>query len=167
MSRVAEIAWNDAIYSALVMPDFQKDLIKQLVEAHGQEKGDYDDFVREKGKGLVGLLMGPPGLGKTMTAEAIAEVARKPLYTMSSGELGESVYDVSNNLARVMELATTWHTVLLIDEADVFLAQRSSIHVERNAITSTFLRQLEYYPGILILTTNRASSIDSAFESKY
>ena len=149
------------------MPELQKDPILQLVKAHGTKDGGFDDFVREKGMGLIGLLMGPPGLGKTMTAEAMAEVAHKPLYMMSSGELSEAVSDISNNLTRVMELATIWKAVLLINEADVFMAQRTNVNLEGNAVTSVFLRQMEYYPGILILTTNRGASLDPAFQSKH
>ena len=153
------------MYKALVMPELQKRLIFQLVKAHGSNRTGFDDFVRDKGKGLIGLLMGAPGLGKSLTAEAIAETARKPLYMMSSGELGEHVTAISNNLASVLELTTTWKAVLLIDEADVFMAKRSEYNLERNAVTSIFLRHLEYYPGILILTTNRAESFDPAFQS--
>jgi len=55
--------------------------------------------------------------------------------------------------------------VLLLDEADVFLYQRGSNDVMRNALVSIFLRQLEYYQGILFLTTNMIAQCDMAFES--
>lgn len=45
------------------------------------------------------------------------------------------------------ELATAWKAVVLIDEADVFLEQRSLHDLERNAMVAAFLRHLEYYPG--------------------
>ena len=63
-------------------------------------------------------------------------------------------------------MATRWSAVLLIDEADIFLAKRTAEHLERNSITSIFLRELEYYRGILLLTTNRIDAIDSAFQSR-
>lgn len=153
------------MYKALVMPDIQKQLIFQLVKAHGKTKTGFDDFVHDKGKGLIGLLMGPPGLGKSLTAEAISETARKPLYMMTSGELGQDAGSIGENLASILELTTTWNAVLLIDEADVFMTKRTDSNLEQNAITSVFLRHLEYYPGILILTTNRAKSFDPAFQS--
>jgi len=56
--------------------------------------------------------------------------------------------------------------VLLIDEAEVFLRERSTTDLKRNALVSIFLRQLEYYQGILILTTNMAEQCDPAFESR-
>ncbi|KAI4593897.1 hypothetical protein KJ359_008941 [Pestalotiopsis sp. 9143b] len=55
---------------------------------------------------------------------------------------------------------------MLIDEADVFLEARKSDNLQRNELVSVFLRLLEYYKGTLFLTTNRASTIDTAFESR-
>ncbi|KAG7409993.1 hypothetical protein Forpe1208_v011154 [Fusarium oxysporum f. sp. rapae] len=57
-------------------------------------------------------------------------------------------------------------TVVLLDEADVFLEQRSLVNLERNALVSVFLRVLEYYDGILILTSNRVGIFDEAFRSR-
>jgi SpoVK/Ycf46/Vps4 family AAA+-type ATPase len=125
-----------------------------------------DDFVRDKGKGLIGLLAGPPGVGKTLTAETVAEIAHRPLYTMSSGELGESSTTIQRQLMRVFELAERWKAVVLLDEADVFLAERNNTSLSNNTITSIFLRHLEYYQGILLLTTNRLRSLDEAFQSR-
>ena len=58
-----------------------------------------------------------------------------------------------------------WDVVLLLDEAEVFLQKRSPTDVKRNALVSIFLRQLEYYQGILVLTTNLIEQCDPAFES--
>ena len=111
-------------------------------------------------------MTGPPGVGKTLTAEAVAEVTKRPLYTISSGELGADPEDVHEKLKVVLEIAELWNAVLLLDEADVFLAERNDTDLSRNAITSIFLRELEYYQGILILTTNRLKTFDVAFESR-
>jgi len=143
-----------------------KSVIYRLVVAHSSDASDFDDFVKGKGKGLIGLLYGPPGSGKTLTAEAISETAKMPLYTVSSGALGHKAADIYKNLSRILKLASYWKTVLLLDEADVFLAQRTLADIERNAIVSVFLRELEYYQGILLLTTNHAEVIDQAFQSK-
>ena len=59
-----------------------------------------------------------------------------------------------------------WNAVLLLDECDVFLEARSTHDLERNKLVSIFLRVLEYYEGILFLTTNRLSNIDPAFQSR-
>lgn len=164
VSSLTDVFWNDNIINALVLPDEQKKFIRALVESHASS--NFDDFVRSKGKGLVGLLTGPPGVGKTLTAEAVAEIAQRPLYTVTSGELGSSPGSVQDALDSLMELAEAWDAVVLLDEADVFLVQRDNTNLTRNAITSIFLRRLEYYQGILMLTTNRHTSFDPAFESR-
>lgn len=56
--------------------------------------------------------------------------------------------------------------MLLIDEADVFLEQREPRDIGRNALVSIFLRMLEYFHGIIFLTTNRVATFDEAFESR-
>lgn len=168
VSQTHDVAWNEEIFKSLVLEVDQRDLVHDLVQAH-QSNGNeqvFDDVVRGKGKGLVGLLTGPPGVGKTLTAEAVAEVTKRPLYMISSGELGAQSSDVHDKLKVVLELAELWDAVLLLDEADVFLAERNDADLSRNAITSIFLRELEYYQGILILTTNRMKTFDSAFESR-
>ncbi len=160
--------WNEGIFKSLVLEEEQRDLVHDLVQAHESNGNEqvFDDVVRGKGKGLIGLLTGPPGVGKTLTAEAVAEVTKRPLYMISSGELGAKSSDVHEKLKNVLELAELWDAVLLLDEADVFLAERNDTDLSRNAITSIFLRELEYYQGILILTTNRMKTFDPAFESR-
>ncbi|KAM7216375.1 P-loop containing nucleoside triphosphate hydrolase protein [Rhypophila decipiens] len=170
VSRLEEVNWNNEIVDSLVLSDSRKDFISDLIRYHGRKteaaKPGFDDFVRDKGKGLVGLLAGPPGVGKTLTAEAVAELAKRPLYMVSSGELGDTSSSVQNRLMTVLELAETWRAVVLLDEADVFLTERDDDNLSKNAITSIFLRHLEYYQGILLLTTNRLDSFDEAIKSR-
>lgn len=59
-----------------------------------------------------------------------------------------------------------WNAALLLDEADVFLERRSGLSLDRNELVSIFLRRLEYYQGLMFLTTNRLSAIDPAFKSR-
>jgi SpoVK/Ycf46/Vps4 family AAA+-type ATPase len=147
------------------MEDSLKDTIYRLIIAHSRSSSSFDDFVKGKGRGLIGLFFGPPGAGKTLTAEAIAETAHMPLYAVSSGALGHEATQIHDRLSVILKLAGHWKAVLLLDEADVFLAQRTITDIERNAIVSIFLRELEYYQGILLLTTNQVEVIDEAFQS--
>ena len=66
----------------------------------------------------------------------------------------------------IFKVASRWKAILLIDEADIFMAQRSSEHLQLNALVSVFLRQLEQYDGILFLTTNRLQTFDGAILSR-
>ncbi|KAJ6488032.1 P-loop containing nucleoside triphosphate hydrolase protein [Mycena sanguinolenta] len=165
LDRLRDIDWSDEAFRSLVLGAKQKTLVHALVKSHKFHTETFDDFVEGKGKGLIGLFSGNPGCGKTLTAEAVAEATRRPLYSVSAGELGTSPKELDERLALVLEMAQTWDAVCLLDEAEVFLQERGN-DVVRNALVSIFLRQLEFYQGILILTTNRIEQCDPAFESR-
>ena len=164
------IKWNTDCFEQLVLPTSQKELVQALVAEHSQRtdaggKG-FDDIVKNKGLGLILVLHGPPGVGKTLTAECVAEFSKRPLYIVSSGDLGTNSSALDARLGKILDLASTWKAVLLIDEADVFLERRSLNDMERNSLVSIFLRTLEYYSGILFMTTNRVRTFDDAFKSR-
>jgi hypothetical protein len=166
VSRMRPVVWNENAFSKLVMEPRRRDLIHALVRSHKNGPNSFDDIVSGKGRGLVGLLSGNPGVGKTLTAEVIAEATKRPLYMLSAGELGTDSGEVDDKLGMILEVTRVWSCVLLIDEADVFLQARDGLDLERNALVSIFLRRLEYFQGVLIMTTNRKSTIDAAFDSR-
>lgn len=130
----------------------------------GGEK--FEDIIQGKSGGSIFLLHGPPGIGKTLTAEAIAEVLHRPLYYVTMGELGTDPETMEKRLGEILTLCASWDALVLIDEADVFLEKRSTSDVLRNAMVCVMLRMLEYHQGILFLTTNRVTEFDPAFESR-
>jgi hypothetical protein len=160
-----DVQWNASAFDKLVIDEDRKQLIHTLVKAHRNDDSAFDDIVQNKGQGLVGLLSGTPGVGKTLTAEAVAEVTQRPLYMVSTGELGIEADTVDERLGTILEITRRWGCVLLIDEADVFLATRG-VDLVRDSLVSIFLRRLEYFRGVCILTTNRKSEIDTAFQSR-
>ena len=89
-----------------------------------------------------------------------------PLYMMSAGDLGLDPRHVESKLQGILDMCTRWNAILLLDEADVFLEERSLHELERNKLVSIFLRVLEYYEGIMFLTTNRVQTFDAAFQSR-
>ncbi|KAH8702010.1 P-loop containing nucleoside triphosphate hydrolase protein [Talaromyces proteolyticus] len=125
-----------------------------------------DNSIEGKGNGLILLLHGGPGTGKTLTAESVAELTRKPLYRVTCGDIGTNAEEVEKYLESVLQLGTIWKCVVLLDEADVFLEERTQHDLQRNALVSVFLRVLEYYDGILVLTSNRIGTFDEAFKSR-
>ncbi|KAF2479971.1 P-loop containing nucleoside triphosphate hydrolase protein [Neohortaea acidophila] len=166
VDRLAPINWNPNCFDELVLPSAQKDLVKALVATHIEQRVAFDDIVAGKGKGLILVLHGTPGTGKTLTAETVAEYSQRPLYMVSSGDLGTDSAGLDERLTRILDMASTWKAILLIDEADVFLERRSLHDMQRNSLVSIFLRVLEYYEGILFLTSNRVATFDDAFKSR-
>ncbi|KAH8895784.1 P-loop containing nucleoside triphosphate hydrolase protein [Thozetella sp. PMI_491] len=167
VDHLTEIAWNDQAFDRLVLPGDQKELAWRFVESKGLGKNnEFDDFIEDKGRGVIILMFGPPGVGKTYTAEAVAERARAPLYQMNAGMLGTNPNDVETELDRALKLCEVWNAMLLIDEADIFLGTRTNDELSRNELVAIFLTKLEYYRGICFLTTNRITRMDHAFQSR-
>ncbi|KAI0908788.1 hypothetical protein F4823DRAFT_597286 [Ustulina deusta] len=172
VAQIQPVNWNKAAFDMLVLPKRTKNLVKALVmvrkptsENSGVQIGlkrKRDDIITGKGGGLIMLLHGGPGTGKTLTAE----LAEMPLYSVTCGDIGTSPEAVEKYLNSVLHLGKKWNCVLLLDEADVFLEERSLQDLERNSLVSVFLRTLEYYDGILILTSNRVGTFDEAFKSR-
>lgn len=174
INDIEDIKYNNG-FDDLVLPPGHKDTVEALVNRHSrgtetvgsrEEVKSSMDMVTGKGKGLIILLHGAPGVGKTSTAECVADKTGRPLFPITCGDLGESAIEVEESLERNFSLAHRWGCVLLLDEADVFLTLRNQTDLRRNAVVSVFLRTLEYYSGILFLTTNRVGALDPAFKSR-
>ncbi|PVH94901.1 hypothetical protein DM02DRAFT_601692 [Periconia macrospinosa] len=167
---------DEAFDQLQILPE-KKTIITALVQSHFsrkqlEQKGievPSQDLIRGKGRGIVILLHGLPGVGKTATAEAVAQKWKKPLFPITCGDLGFTPEKVEQSLKEIFRLAHLWDCVLLLDEADVFIAQRAKhgTDLQRNALVSVvFLRMLEYYNGVLFLTTNRVGVLDEAIKSR-
>ncbi|KAI5459411.1 P-loop containing nucleoside triphosphate hydrolase protein [Mariannaea sp. PMI_226] len=162
---IQQINWNKAAFDRLVLDPDKKGLITAMVKEHVLSDTSAD-IIEGKGNGLIILLHGGPGTGKTLTAESVAELAEKPLYRVTCGDVGTDPEAVEKYLESVLYIGTIWKAVVLFDESDVFLEERSQADLHRNALVSVFLRVLEYYDGILILTSNRVGTFDEAFKSR-
>ncbi|KAH8883295.1 P-loop containing nucleoside triphosphate hydrolase protein [Thozetella sp. PMI_491] len=166
VSQIGDVDWALDAFDHLVLEQDTKEMLAGLVQQHRHNKDRVlADVIESKGKGLVIVLHGAPGVGKTLTAETIAEYTKKPLYPINIGEL-TSEDDIVEKLQMHFNRASHWDAVLLLDEADVLLEKRSFEDLHRNGIVSVFLRMLEYYEGILFLTTNRLLTMDTAFQSR-
>lgn len=105
----------------LQLEDKYKTMIEALVSNHTQrskkkavEQNEVRDIVKDKGQGLVLLLHGPPGVGKTLTAETIAEATNKPLFIVSVAEIGLNASKAERNLEQLFQLAGRWEAILLV-----------------------------------------------------
>ncbi|KAJ5938686.1 hypothetical protein N7466_001820 [Penicillium verhagenii] len=156
---------HKTILQALVTNQFQQSAL-EFTGDRGPQNQFSMDVVPAKGKGLIILLHGAPGVGKTSTAECIAAKLKRPILPITCGDIGTNATDAENNLESFCNLADRWRCVLLLDEADVFLAKRERGDIKRNSLVSVFLRVLEYFSGVIILTTNRVGEFDEAFRSR-
>ena len=76
----------------------------------------------------------------------VAEKMKRPLYSMSAGELGETAKEVEHSVESVLELAALWDAILLLDECDIFLERRSTKEIKRNRlVASTSILRLDVH----------------------
>ncbi|MBB4198422.1 AAA family ATPase [Rhodoblastus sphagnicola] len=155
-------AYQPDLKQKLVLPEEQTDLIDILT---AEMDVLMDDIVAGKSGGTTVLCAGPPGVGKTLTAEVYSEIVKRPLYRVHSGQLGLNVAAMETALKEALLRAQRWGAVMLIDEADVYIKRRQD-DMTMNAVVGVFLRVLEYFNGLLFLTTNRIDDIDEAIVSR-
>ncbi|KUL87578.1 hypothetical protein ZTR_04635 [Talaromyces verruculosus] len=166
VDEIHDPAWSSEPFDMLVLPEGEKELILALTNRDRLMKGIFNDVVQRRDRGIIFLLCGPPGVGKTLTAEALADKFKIPLYILAANDIGTSAQKVETALQDAFECCRLWDALLLIDEADVYLATRQSDHLTRNELVAVFLRQIELYHGLMFLTTNRVEAIDDAFQSR-
>lgn len=125
------------------------------------------------GTGLAFNFAGPPGTGKTICAEAIAQALGKRLLVVRYSEM-ESMWagETPKNVAAVFRVADEQGAVLFFDEADAIAARRSTssalqpMQRESNTTVNVLLRELENFNGVVIFATNLAANFDPAFERR-
>ncbi len=154
--------YDPTLREKIVLPEDQRNLLDILTSDLDSFTGD---VIEGKSTGNVVLCKGSPGVGKTLTAEVYSELIERPLYSIHSGNLGVQADEVRKNLETSFARAKRWNAVLLLDEADVFVLERGE-NITQNAIVAEFLRTLEYFDGLMFMTTNRANNIDDAILSR-
>ena len=168
---------NDVIISAE-----DKQLISQIItKCRSDKRRDMENwgFTAESNKqGVVLLLYGAPGTGKTFTAGAIANELHRDLVTLNIPELRNKYYGETEKLIKkafceMREMASKDSNapIFLLNEADQLIHKRiastSTCSTIENSIQSIILEELESFPGILILTTNLESNLDEAFFRRF
>ena len=157
--------WDD-----LVLPreEFERVRMVSARYRHRDRVMDEWGFRPIPSAGVIAMFSGPPGTGKTMSAEIIAndlglDLFKVNLATMVSKYIGET----EKNLEQLFDVADTGNVVLLFDEADSIFGKRSEVSDAQdryaNLEVSYLLQRIERFDGLVILTTNLSNNIDSAF----
>ena len=157
--------WED-----LVLPQYEFDRVQMVAARYRNRDVVMDEwgFKPIPSAGVVAMFTGPPGTGKTMSAEVIASDLKLDLFkvnlaTMVSKFIGET----EKNLEELFEAADTGNVVLLFDEADSIFGKRSEVSNSNdryaNLEVSYLLQRIERFDGLVILTTNLKSNVDAAF----
>lgn len=161
VDQMTEYKYRTDLATKLILPNEVRSLVDMLVS----HRGGFRDIVGGKGGGAIILCAGKPGTGKTLTSEVYSEAMQRPLYSVQCSQLGTDPEELEKELLKVFARAVRWNAILLLDECDVYVAARGT-DLKQNAIVGVFLRVLEYYGGIMFLTTNRADLVDDAIASR-
>ena len=157
-----EYQFDHGMGDNLVLPALTKQLVNTLI---GQGRVSFQDIIEGKGAGACVLLGGPPGVGKTLTAEVFAEATERPLLSVQAAQLGTDPDKIESNLVRVLNRGSRWNAVVLLDEADVYIHERGT-NLQQNAIVAAFLRVLERHTATIFMTTNHIRAVDDAIASR-
>ncbi|WMS87806.1 ATP-binding protein [Pleionea litopenaei] len=121
-----------------------------------------------RGTGLVVLLAGSPGSGKTMSAQVVANELNRPLYRVDlASVVSKYIGETSKHLSKLIEQAAESNIILFFDEADALFTNRTEVNDAHdryaNTDTNFLLQAIEDFPGVAILATNKKSNLDNAF----
>lgn len=158
VNAIKRYQYDKTLKDKLILPASHREMLDDLTGS----LGDFtEDIVAGKSAGNLIICRGQPGLGKTLTAEVYAEIMEVPLYSLHAASLGMSAEDIRAQLEVVFQRSKRWGVVLLLDEADVFISKRNGDR-EKDMIVAEFLRTVEYFDGLIFMTTNRVDEIDEA-----
>lgn len=135
-----------------------------------QEAWGLDKHLLASSKGVF-LFHGPSGTGKSMAAEVMAAELGLNLWRIQASQLQSAfVGETEHAISDLFKLLRTSQAVALLDEADTFLLERSqedsSIKSYHQGVVNTFLRELDTFEGLMVLTTNHAQELDAAIERR-
>ena len=160
---VPNAGWDD-----LILPDPQRNMLRQIAAQVRQRRRVYDEWGfgkhHERGLGVAALFSGESGTGKTLAAEVLASELHLDLYRIDlSAVVSKYIGESEKNLRRVFDAAEDTGAILLFDEADALFGKRSDVKDSHdryaNIEVSYLLQRIEAYRGLAILTTNLKSAL--------
>jgi len=154
----------------LVLTAEQEEQFEELLSRYRMRRVVYEDWglAAVPSAGVVALLSGPSGTGKTTAAEIVAGELGLDLYLVDiSAVVSKYIGETEKNLEAIFDAAAAGNHVLLFDEADALFGARTAVTDARdryaNIEVAYLLQRLETFDGILLMTTNLIGNIDQAF----
>jgi AAA+ superfamily predicted ATPase len=172
LARYARRSRNQARLEHLVLADQTKEQLVELLEAVRNRRNVFDRWGladrHAVGRGIVAMFNGPPGTGKTMASNVIANELGLPLFRIDTSNIVDRyVGETEKNLARLFDEASACRAALLFDEADSLFGKRvdarDATDRHANMQINVLLNLIEDYDGFVVLTTNMKGALDSAF----
>jgi SpoVK/Ycf46/Vps4 family AAA+-type ATPase len=159
-------------FDQVILPESVAYQLKMIVAHVRHARVLLDDWglgrILPYGRGVTVLFAGPPGVGKTASAEAIANELGKPLLTANYAEIENCfVGETEKNISRVFREAAEAGAVLFLDEADGMVYSRDAGNrTWENRQVNVLLQELERFDGLCIMATNRKLALDEALERR-
>ena len=159
-------------WEQLILPVDEKKLLRDACNQVKNRFKVYESWGFGKkvayGKGLSIICAGPPGTGKTMSAQVMANELKLELYRIDLSQMvSKYIGETEKNLHMIFSQASLSNAILFFDEGDALFGKRSEVKSSNdrysNIETSYLLQKMEEYEGITILTTNFIKNIDKAF----
>ncbi|MDF2520437.1 MAG: family ATPase [Clostridia bacterium] len=159
-------------WDMIILPSDQMSQLEEICSQVKHKSIVYGDWGFDNrlslGKGLNAMFWGPPGSGKTMAAEVVANDLGLELYKIDVSQIiSKYIGETEKNLAAIFAEAETSNSILFFDEADALFGKRSEVKDAHdryaNVETSYLLQKMEEYEGVVILATNLLQNIDEAF----
>lgn len=121
--------------------------------------------------GVRALFSGPSGTGKTLAARLLASTLQMDVYRLDlSSVVNKYIGETEKNLNLILSRAEELDVILLMDEGDSLLTQRTGVQSSNdrwaNLETNFLLQRLETFEGVLVVTTNAGERIDTAFQRR-
>jgi SpoVK/Ycf46/Vps4 family AAA+-type ATPase len=124
-----------------------------------------------RGRGVRALFSGPSGTGKTLAARQLAHQLGKDIFRIDlAATVNKYIGETEKALERALSASEALDIVVLLDEGDALMARRTNVNNANdryaNLETNFLLQRIENFEGIILITSNDADRIDTAFSRR-